>query len=93
MSLYLSFYTDVTIRVTLFAQTGAEMYLLNASHKDGYRQYMQGDSGKRFVRQDEFVEIHRYGPYLITEKEDVRYFAKLALAVALRASEEEDERI
>ncbi|KAJ5562164.1 hypothetical protein N7461_000925 [Penicillium sp. DV-2018c] len=64
--------------VTLFAQTGAEMYLLNASHKDG---------------QDEFVEIRRYGPYFIAEEEDVRYFAKLALAMALRASEEDGERI
>ncbi|KAJ5581616.1 hypothetical protein N7535_000236 [Penicillium sp. DV-2018c] len=79
-------------RVTLFAQTGAEMYLLHASHKDGYSQYMQGAPGKRTVRQDEFVEIRRYGPYLIAKKEDVGYFAKLALAVALRASEEEDER-
>ncbi|KAJ5576458.1 hypothetical protein N7535_003384 [Penicillium sp. DV-2018c] len=50
---------------------------------------MQGASGKRTVRQDEFVEIRRYGPYLIAEKEEVRYFAKLALAMALRASEEE----
>ncbi|KAF3394241.1 hypothetical protein F1880_005531 [Penicillium rolfsii] len=80
-------------RVTLLSQNGSEMYLLNASYKDGYREHMQGDSGKKFVRQDEFVKIHRYGPYLITEKEHVRYFAKLALAVALRASEEEHERI
>ncbi|KAJ5576457.1 hypothetical protein N7535_003383 [Penicillium sp. DV-2018c] len=79
--------------VTLFAQTGAEMYLLNASHKDGYSQYMQGPYGKRTVGQDEFVEIRGYGPYFIAEEEDVRYFAKLALAMALRASEEDGERI
>lgn len=81
----------MTIRVTLFGETGIEMYLLNASHKDGYKKYMKGDPGKRFLKQDEFGEIFRYGPYLITDKEQVRYFAKLALAVALRASEEENE--
>ncbi|KAJ5800605.1 uncharacterized protein N7518_002673 [Penicillium psychrosexuale] len=74
--------------VTLFSQTGSELNLLNASYKDGYRQYMQGDPGKRSLR----VSFRLYGPYLITEKTYVLYFARLALAVALRASEEEDAR-
>lgn len=57
ISLYLSLYTDITIRVTLFSQTGSELYLLNASYKDGYRQYMQGDPGKRSLKQDRLFAL------------------------------------
>ena len=53
---------------------------------------MQGDPGKRVLKQEEFGEIRRYGPYFITDKDNIRYFAKLALAVAFRASEEEGQR-
>lgn len=86
------FYTDIAIKVTLFAQNGTEMYILNAVHTDGYTQHMTGDKQKAFVKQDEFLRIHKYGPYLIYQEKDTEYFAKLALTVALRASEEEGGR-
>ncbi|CAI7641125.1 unnamed protein product [Penicillium viridicatum] len=76
-------------RVTVFSQNGTEMYILNAVHTDGYSQHMKGDKQKPFVKQDEFLRIHKYGPYLIYQEKDMEYFAKLALAVVLRASEEE----
>lgn len=53
---------------------------------------MTGDKQKPFVKQDEFLRIHKYGPYLIYQEKDTEYFAKLALTVALRASEEEGGR-
>ncbi|KAJ5034458.1 hypothetical protein NUH16_005895 [Penicillium rubens] len=79
-------------RVTLFAQNGTELYILNAVYTDGYKQHMKGDKRKPFAKQDEFLRIHKYGPYLIHEEKDMEYFTKVALAVVLRASEEEAGR-
>ena len=53
---------------------------------------MRGDKQKLFVKQDEFLRIHKYGPYFIYQEKDMDYFTKLALAVALRASQKEGGR-
>jgi hypothetical protein len=53
---------------------------------------MQGRERKHFVKHDEFLRLYKYGPYYIHLEKDMKYFAKLALAVALRASEEEAGR-
>ncbi|KAF7173260.1 hypothetical protein CNMCM6106_007358 [Aspergillus hiratsukae] len=71
-------------RVILFAQDGTEMYLANAVHKDGYRSHMQGDKKEPFAKQDKFVRIERYGPYMTNVKQDVEYFAKPVLGVVRR---------
>lgn len=65
------------------------MYILSGVYPDGYIQYMRGDTTKRLLKQEEVARIYRYGPYSIKKKERVQYFAKLALAVALRAKEED----
>jgi hypothetical protein len=62
------------------------MYLANAVYKEGNKRHMQGD--KPFVKQDEFLRIERYGPYMSYVKQHVEYFAKLVLAVIFHCAGE-----
>jgi hypothetical protein len=52
-----------------------------------YRDFLKGT--KKGIKKEEFLHIHRYGPWHLKEKEDVENFAKLVLAISLRASAEQ----
>ncbi|KAI1832719.1 hypothetical protein DTO006G1_1583 [Penicillium roqueforti] len=75
-------------RVILFSQDGDELYVSEATIRAGYIKHMK-DERKAPTRVDEFVKVQQFGPYWIQLREDMQYFAKLVLAVALRASQEE----
>lgn len=80
--------TKTIISVFLIAQDGNEMYVANAIVETGYTEHMK-DEKKTPVKKEELVRIEQYGPYQTHEKQDMEYFAKLVLALALRASEED----
>ncbi|KAJ5124056.1 uncharacterized protein N7515_007881 [Penicillium bovifimosum] len=75
-------------RVILFSQDGDEFYVSEATIKVGYVKHMK-DERKAPIRESEFVKIHQCGPYWVQSRQDVQYFAKLVLAIALRESQEE----
>ena len=78
---------DVGLRAILIAQNGRELYLSNAVCSDEYMDYMTGI--KKDIKKTEFLQLQRYGPWNIKHRFDMEEFAKLALAVALRASAEQ----
>lgn len=80
--------TKTIISVILFSQDGDELYVSEATIRAGYIKHMK-DERKAPTRVDEFVKVQQFGPYWIQLREDMQYFAKLVLAVALRASQEE----
>ncbi|KAJ5583094.1 hypothetical protein N7535_001714 [Penicillium sp. DV-2018c] len=75
-------------RVILFSQDGAELYVSEATIKAGYTKHMK-DERKAPITKTEFVKVQQFGPYGIQSKEEMQYFAKLVLAVALRANQED----
>ncbi|KAJ5550348.1 hypothetical protein N7461_005046 [Penicillium sp. DV-2018c] len=67
---------------------GAELYVSEATIKAGYTKHMK-DERKAPITKTEFVKVQQFGPYGIQSKEEMQYFAKLVLAVALRANQED----
>ncbi|KAJ9302659.1 hypothetical protein DTO271G3_33 [Paecilomyces variotii] len=74
-------------RVLLISQDGKELYLSTALYEGGYKRYLVGT--KDNLKKSEFLNVHRYGPWMIDERDDMDEFAKIALALALRASAED----
>lgn len=54
---------------------------------DEYKSYMMDT--KKGIKKTEFLQIHKYGPWNIKKRPDMDEFAKLVLAIALRASAEQ----
>ena len=52
-------------------------------------EYMRGI--KKTIWKEEFLQIHRYGPWRIDNKMEVQQFSEALFALALRAAAEEDE--
>ncbi|KAJ5115122.1 hypothetical protein NUU61_000881 [Penicillium alfredii] len=75
-------------RVILISQDGEELYLSNATYTDEYKSYMMGTK-RGMIKKTEFLRIQRYGPWRIKHWKEVEKFAKLVLAIALRASAEQ----
>lgn len=79
--------TNIYSRVILIAQDGREWYLSKATYVNEYRDFLKGT--KKGIKKEEFLCIRRYGPWHLKKKEDVEIFAKLVLAISLRASAEQ----
>ena len=66
---------------------GRELYLSNALYVDEYKSYMMDT--KKGIKKTEFLQVQKYGPWNIRKRSDMDEFAKLVLAVSLRASAEQ----
>jgi hypothetical protein len=79
----------VYLRALLISQDRDELYIAKADFEGNrYKDFMQ-DKDRKSLRENEFLKIYQYGRWLIDDREDVEGFARLVLAVALRASDED----
>jgi hypothetical protein len=47
---------------------------------------------RKTIKKTEFLQILKYGPWKTTSRTDMDHFAKLVLAICLRATAEQEQR-
>ncbi|KAJ5814758.1 hypothetical protein N7474_006535 [Penicillium riverlandense] len=77
-------------RIILVSQDGRNFYISNALFPDGWKDYILGN--KKKAKKEDFLEVFRYGPWDTRVRKEVDHFAKVLLALAIRATAEEEER-
>jgi hypothetical protein len=75
---------DFNDPVFLISQNDMEIYLIVAIPTRRYVAYMEGR--RSVLRDEDFMRMHKFGPWHINKSTELDYFAKIALAIAIGRS-------
>ncbi|KAJ5120510.1 uncharacterized protein N7515_009898 [Penicillium bovifimosum] len=70
--------------VFLISQDGPELYISTATPSAAYLAYIKNQSSS--LHGENFLQIHKYGPYDIREDMKMHAFSCLALSIVLKAT-------
>jgi hypothetical protein len=65
----------------LISQDNGQIYLIFASYSSGYVKYLE----RKGPMKDQFMEMHQFGPWNITNHRQMEDLSKIILAFVLRA--------
>jgi hypothetical protein len=67
----------------LISQNGVEIYLIFALYSIGYVKYLE----RKGPMKGQFMNMHQFGPWLITDHRQMEDLSKIILAFVLRAQD------